>query len=95
MKKSIYILFALLILAVSACDDGFEELNQNPLAPTVVNYEAIFNGLTNSLRLGWNRQLFLHNEILYDITELGVVTAATFGNVNAGVEDVWQNYYNT
>ncbi|MEM7655334.1 MAG: SusD/RagB family nutrient-binding outer membrane lipoprotein [Bacteroidota bacterium] len=83
----------LLTLSFFSCDRGFEDLNQNPLAPTVVNFEAIFNELVNSLRLGWNRQLFLHNEILYDVTEQGVVTAKTFGNVDAGAEDVWQNYY--
>jgi hypothetical protein len=94
MKKRNHLL-GLLMLAASlfSCDRGFEELNQNPLAPTVVNYEALFNELVNSLRLGWNRQLFLHNEILYDVTEQGVVTAQTFGNVDAGAEEVWQNYY--
>ncbi len=93
MKYFISLLSLLFILSFSACDKGFEELNENPLAPTAVNSEAIFNELVNSLRLGWNRQLFLHNEILYDVTELGVVTAKTFGNVDGGVEDVWTNYY--
>ena len=31
--------------------------------------------------------------MLYDITEQGVVTAQTFGNVDTGVEDIWSNYY--
>lgn len=93
MKKAIPILLCTLILGLFSCDKGFEELNTNPLAPTEVNYEALFNELCNSLRLGWNRQLFLNNEILYDVTELGVVTAQTFGNVDAGAEDVWTNYY--
>lgn len=93
MKKYSSILLLSLIFSFTACDKGFEELNTNPLAPTEVNYEAIFNELCNSLRLGWNRQLFLHNEVLYDVTELGVVTAQTFGNVDAGAEDVWTNYY--
>jgi hypothetical protein len=90
-KIQIYILLPFLFL--TACDEGFEELNENPLAPTEVSYEAIFNELVNSLRLGWNRQLFLHNEILYDITQLGVVTANTFGNIDGGAEDAWSNYY--
>jgi hypothetical protein len=92
--KKIYPLILLYLFSFSACDDGFEELNRNPLAPTEVAYEAIFNELVSSLRLGWNRQLFLHNEILYDVTELGVVTASTFGNIDGGVQDVWSNYYN-
>ena len=92
MKKSI-VLLLIFFIGFSSCDKGFEDINENPLDPTEVNYEAIFNGLVNSLRLGWDRQLFLHNEILYDVTELGVVTAKTFGNINAGTEDVWGNYY--
>ena len=91
--KKFQLIIVVALLLFSACDDGFEELNENPLAPTEVSYEAIFNEITNSLRLGWNRQLFLHNEVLYDVTELGVVTAKTFGNIDGGVEDVWGNYY--
>ncbi|MCI4669691.1 MAG: SusD/RagB family nutrient-binding outer membrane lipoprotein [Bacteroidia bacterium] len=95
MKKTIYILIVCALTSMISCDRGFEELNKNPLLPTEVNFGALFNEMVNSLRLGWNRQLFLHNEILYDVTELGVVTASTFGNVDAGAEDVWQNYYYT
>lgn len=91
--KQFVLFLSITLLLFTACDEGFEELNENPLAPTEVNFEAIFNELTNSLRLGWNRQLFIHNEILYDVTELGVVTAQTFGNVDAGAEEIWSNYY--
>lgn len=91
--KQLVLFLSITVLLFTACDEGFEELNENPLAPTEVNFEAIFNELTNSLRLGWNRQLFIHNEILYDVTELGVVTAQTFGNVDAGAEEIWRNYY--
>lgn len=83
----------MLAISFSSCDKRFEELNENPSDPTEVNYEAIFNELVSSLRLGWNRQLFIHNEILYDVTELGVVTAKTFGDANAGAEEIWENYY--
>lgn len=91
--KNLIIFFLIVVFILPSCDKGFEELNRNPSAPTNVNPEAIFNELVNSLRLGWNRQLFLHNEMLYDVTELGVVTASTFGNTDAGTEDVWSNYY--
>ncbi len=93
MKKLSPFLLITLLLGLLACDKDFEEINTNPLAPTIVNYEALFNEICNSLRLGWNRQLFLHNEVLYDVTELGVVTAQTFGNADSGAEEVWSNYY--
>lgn len=92
MKKITLVLSFCLILATS-CDKGFDDINANPLAPSDVNPGAIFNGIVESLQLGWNRQLFLHNEVLYDVTEQAVVTAKTFGNVDGGAEDVWSNYY--
>ncbi|MEM9819604.1 MAG: SusD/RagB family nutrient-binding outer membrane lipoprotein [Bacteroidota bacterium] len=91
--KKYAILLLLICLWIPSCDDGFEELNENPLFPTAAQDGPLFNGIIESLRLGWNRQLFLHNEKLYDITELAVVTAETFGNVEGGAEYVWSNYY--
>ncbi len=87
------ILVGVLVFCPMSCDDGFEALNENPLFPTEAQTGPIFNSIIESLRLGWNRQLFLHNEKLYDVTELAVVTAETFGNVESGAEDVWSNYY--
>ncbi len=92
MKKP-WIILGILVLSLFSCDKDFETFNQNPLAPTQVADGAIFNGIINSLRLGWNRQLFLHNEVLYDVTEQAAVTAKTFGNVSGGAEDIWSNYY--
>ena len=97
MKKNttyIFIIAVIFFLQIS-CDKGFSELNENPLAPTDTQDGAIFNSIVSSLRLGWNRQLFLHNEKLYDVTELAVVTAETFGNLDGGAEEVWLDYYST
>lgn len=91
--KKLWIFTGILVLSLVSCDKDFDTLNQNPLAPSQVASGAIFNGIINSLRLGWNRQLFLHNEVLYDVTEQAVVTAKTFGNVSGGAEDIWSNYY--
>ncbi len=88
-----YIVLLTLFFVVSSCDQGFEDLNTNPLSPTEAQDGALFNSIIESLRLGWERQLFLHNEVLYDVTELAVITAETFGNTEAGVDDVWSNYY--
>jgi len=91
--KKVIIIMSFLVFATVGCDKGFDDINTNPLAPSSVNYGAVFNSLVQSLQLGWNRQLFLHNEVLYDVTEQAVVTAKTFGNVDGGSEDVWSNYY--
>jgi len=92
MKKITVIAF-ICLFSTLGCDKGFDDINTNPLAPSNVNFGAVFNSLVQSLQLGWNRQLFLHNEVLYDVTEQAVVTAKTFGNVDGGSEDVWSNYY--
>lgn len=89
--KIVGVLFFFLFL--SSCDRDFGDINVNPLEPSDVADGALFNSIVSSLRLGWNRQLFLHNEILYDVTEQAVVTAKTFGNVSGGAEDVWADYY--
>ena len=94
IRRYTFLLGILLALTWTGCDKGFEELNENPLFPTEAQIGPLFNGVVESLRLGWDRQLFLHNEKLYDVTELAVVTAETFGNVEGGAEDVWSNYYN-
>jgi len=91
--KLTYILCAFLLCFSTGCDKDFGDINTNPLAPSDVADGALFNSIVASLRLGWNRQLFLHNEVLYDVTEQAVVTAKTFGNVSGGAEDVWSNYY--
>lgn len=92
MQRLIYIV-CFFLLANMSCDDGFEELNQNPLEPSNVSSGALFNSIIQSLQLGWNRQLFIQNEVLYDVTEQAVVTAKTFGNIDGGSEEIWTNYY--
>ena len=39
MMNKTYILFVVLLLGLFSCDEGFEELNENPLAPTEVGYQ--------------------------------------------------------
>ncbi len=81
------------ILVGVGCEKDFEELNQNPFSPTQVVDGALFNEIISSLRLGHVRQLYMHNEVLYQVTELGALTANTFQNISIATEDIWQNYY--
>jgi len=87
------VLLALFIILGAGCEKDFEELNQNPFLPTQVVDGALFNEIVASLRLGHNRQLYMHNEVLYPVTELGALTASTFQNISIATEDIWQNYY--
>jgi len=94
MKKiSFSIITILLLLFSSSCEKGFEELNQNPFAPTETGIGQLFNTVVGSLQLGWNEQFYMHNETLYPLTQLAALTTSTFPNVSLGTEDMWSNYY--
>ncbi len=83
----------ILLLSFTACERDFEEINQNPFAPTTTDIGPLFNQVLSSLRLGWNEQFYLHNEKLYQVTEQAALTAETFQNINLGTEEVWSQYY--
>ena len=87
-------LFAFLILS-NSCANDLEDLNQNPFEPTQTEIGPLFNGVIESLQLGWEEQFYLYNEYLYDITQQAALTAKTFQNYNIGAENIWRNYYET
>lgn len=76
-----------------SCEKGFEELNQNPFSPTQADVGAIFNTVLDLTRLGWNEQFYMHNEMLYGITQLAALTDASFQNSSIGTEEMWEMYY--
>lgn len=90
-----YLLVVSLIIGISSCEKGFEELNQNPFFPTETDIGPLFNKTIESLKLGWNEQFYMHNEYLYGKTQLAALTAETFQNVDIGTEEMWTNYYST
>ena len=93
MKKLYYSLLLLSILIFSTCEKGFESLNENPFEPTQTEIGPLFNSIVESLTLGWNEQLYLHNENLYKITQQAALSATTFQNVSIGTEEIWSDYY--
>ena len=95
MNISSKILLLFLFISSSTCEKGFEDLNKNPFEPTQVAMGSLFNGVIESLQLGGEEQLYLHNEYLYEITQQGALTAKTFQNFNIGTEDIWKDYYAT
>jgi len=97
MKKSLFrigFLFTVsFFLLLQSCEKDFETINENPFSPTQVLMGPLFNEIVASLRLGADRQFYLHNEKLYQVTQLAALTAETFQNFSIGTEDVWRNYY--
>ncbi len=84
---------ATMVLALGSCTKGFEEMNKNPMNPTGTDIGPLFNGVVSSLTWNSNEQFYLWNELFYPETELGALTSEAWGNVNIGVDAVWNNYY--
>jgi Starch-binding associating with outer membrane len=93
MQKYILAISLFFFLALPSCQKGFEDLNQNPFKPTQTEIGPLFNGVMESLTLGWSEQLYLHNEIIYKLTQQAALTSTTFQNPSIGTEEVWSKYY--
>ncbi len=78
-------------LSFSSCIP--EDMNKNQMNPTTTDIGPLFNGVVSSLAANSNEQFYLWNEIFYPETELGALTSEAWGNVNIGVDAVWNNYY--
>jgi len=89
--KNILLIF--LILTATACTKDFEEINKNPLLPTQTGIGPLFNSAVAGLQLGWNEQLYMNNERLYEVTQLAAKTAIGFDNVTIGTEEIWSSTY--
>ncbi|MCF8368027.1 MAG: SusD/RagB family nutrient-binding outer membrane lipoprotein [Bacteroidales bacterium] len=88
-----YTAFILLLLALMSCTKDFEELNKNPFKPTETDIGPLFNTVIESLKLGWDEQFYVHNEVLYKQSELAALTTEAWSNLSIGTEDIWKNYY--
>nr|WKN39952.1 SusD/RagB family nutrient-binding outer membrane lipoprotein [Tunicatimonas sp. TK19036] len=100
MNIKIKLLSAILtMLLVSACDEGFDEMNVHPKNPTDVSSGDLFNQLISTSRFGGDEQLYLNNSVLMPWTQLGTNYAINNVQVDRklieaqGVDNVWDNYY--
>ena len=88
-----YLSVSIILFLLNSCEKGFEDLNQNPEFPTQTDIGPLFNFVIQSTQLGGDEQLFMHNEVIYPITQQGALTAETFQNTPRGTEDIWTRYY--
>ncbi len=94
MKNTLkYILLICIIALTISCEKNFDDLNKNPYATTITSVGPLFNNAVSSLRLGWNEQFYVHNEVLYKQTQLAALTSEAWSNLSLGTEDIWGNYY--
>lgn len=80
-------------MSMISCEKDFEEINRDPFNPTQTQIGPLFNGVVESLTLGGEEQLFVHNEFLYMLTQQAALTASSLQNLARGSEDIWVRYY--
>jgi hypothetical protein len=92
-KKSFLVLILLSIILNISCTKDFEEINNNPAAFTKASDGSLFNDVIGSLKLGWNEQFYINNEILYKQTQMAALFKEAWGNSTIGTEEIWKDYY--
>nr|NQU94480.1 SusD/RagB family nutrient-binding outer membrane lipoprotein [Bacteroidota bacterium] len=94
MKKiTIGIIVFCSLLTIISCEKDFGDLNKNPYYPTETSVGPLFNTVVSSLRLGWDEQMYVHNEVLYKQTQLAALTSEAWSNLSIGTENIWGGYY--
>jgi len=81
------------LVMLGSCDKDFDDMNKNPYYPTVTSVGPLFNTVVSSLKLGWNEQMYVHNEVIYKHTQQAALVAEAWSNLSIGTEDIWGNYY--
>jgi len=85
----------LLAAVLISCEKDFVELNKDPHGFTTASDGSLFNGIIQSLQLGWSEQFYVNNEILYKQTQQAALTKEAWGNFTIGTEEMWSRYYGT
>ncbi|MDD3961324.1 MAG: hypothetical protein PHT77_05630, partial [Bacteroidales bacterium] len=80
-------------LMLGSCTKDFDTINRNPYFSTVTTIGPLFNTVVESLKLGWNEQFYVHNEVLYGQTQLAALTREAWSNLSLGSEEIWKEYY--
>jgi len=92
-NKIIHILLIFSLVFFYSCEKDFDDLNKNPYATTITSIGPLFNNAVSSLKLGWNEQFYVHNEVIYKQTQLTALTSEAWQNLSIGTEEIWSNYY--
>ncbi|WP_165940097.1 SusD/RagB family nutrient-binding outer membrane lipoprotein [Dyadobacter psychrotolerans] len=92
LNKLIYTSLIAVILSVTACKNGFEEINKPWDKDVAAPVEQLYNGLVSTLVLGWQEQVTYHTWI-YPITQQAVTTSNSGYVLANAASELWSNYY--
>lgn len=100
--KGLFAFTIAVMMAISSCNDGFEELNVDPFNPTATSNQFLFTGVLGQISKPGNYNLYLASERLYQWSQLaasaGGGPAAGIDDPNTlntlGIETLWFDFYN-
>lgn len=99
MKNLKIYIFALitLFMSVTACDEGFDEMNRNPVEPTTLNPVYLLNRAILSSSGGFNTLVYEIGIVQHIVTPNGgVLGGANFNQDNRDAAGAnWRNFYRT
>ncbi|MEQ9288531.1 MAG: SusD/RagB family nutrient-binding outer membrane lipoprotein [Cyclobacteriaceae bacterium] len=89
------------VLTVTSCTDGFEELNVDPFSPTETSNQFLFNGIVSQLQKPGNFVLYTANQRLYQWSQLAASAGGgpaagsdSPNNMNTlGIETTWYDFF--
>ncbi len=91
-KIKLYSLLLVCVWCIQSCTDGFEEMNKDPKNPTQTSLPAMFNGIVQTLQLGYNEMAAIHfGRYYYQSQQLG--NAMPTYPLTGGADNIWSNYY--
>ncbi len=94
-KISLYLLAVAFLFGVSACEDGFAEMNVDPFNPTETSVNFLFNNVIASLRYERNEKLYLNGQKVYQWSQFSASLFEEPNEINdLGRDPVWTDYYN-
>lgn len=100
--KGFFAFTMIIMMAITSCNDGFEELNVDPFNPTETSNQFLFTGVLSQLQKPGNYNLYLASERLYQWSQLaasaGGGPAAGTDDPNTlntlGIETLWYDFFN-
>jgi hypothetical protein len=83
---------SVMILSISSCTKGFEEMNRPYNSPSTASVSDLFNSVVSSMQPSWQRQATYHS-FVYQITQQTSQYASSGYRMENASNEMWQNYY--
>lgn len=95
MKRTLlYAGFLGFVVMAASCRKGFEEMNKPWNRSSTASVEQLYNGVVQSMVLGWQEQATYHSWI-YPVTQQVALPSRSGYIIENAASELWDNYYFT